>query len=286
MENYLIYSKELHRFIDAHKIYHFDDDLKKLDSQFNTFESNSNFFIENKKKLISSETQFFLNINKTIRDFKLLVCDMDSTLIQNECIDEIAELLHLKKEMSEITELTMQGQLCFDESIKKRVGLLKGINVGSFEKIIYEKIRFQPHVNEWINFAKSHHLITVVVSGGFTYFVDYVKKSLSIDYAFSNTFEVFDNKLTGNLLGEIVNVEKKAELTLKIANQYGINRDQIIAIGDGANDIGMFRESGLSISMHGKPVLDNFVTWSVKKGYYKTLLDLFELMENNKKASH
>jgi phosphoserine phosphatase len=204
---------------------------------------------------------------------------MDSTLIQNECIDEIAELLNLKKEISEITELTMQGQLCFDESIKKRVELLKGINVASFEKIINEKIKFQPHVNEWINYAKSNHLITVVVSGGFTYFVDYVKKSLSMDYAFSNTFEVLNNELTGKLVGDIVNAEKKAELTLKIANQYGIKKAQIMAIGDGANDINMFNESGLSISMHGKPVLDNLVTWSVKKGYYKTLLDLFKFME-------
>ena len=279
MENYLICNEDLHRFIDIHKISHFEDDIKKLDNQFSTFESNSNFFIENKKKLTSSETQFFLNIKKTIKDFKLLICDMDSTLIQNECIDEIAELLNLKKEISEITELTMQGQLCFDESIKKRVELLKGINVASFEKIINEKIKFQPHVNEWINYAKSHHLITVVVSGGFTYFVDYVKKSLSMDYAFSNTFEVFNNELTGNLVGEIVNAEKKAELTLKIANQYGIKKDQIMAIGDGANDINMFNESGLSISMHGKPLLDNLVTWSVKKGYYKTLLDLFKFMK-------
>ena len=279
MENYLIYNEELRRFIDKHNISYFEDDVKKLDSQFSTFENNSNFFTENKKKLISSETQFFLNIKKTIKDFKLLVCDMDSTLIENECIDEIAELLNLKKEISEITELTMQGQLCFDESIKKRVELLKGINVASFEKIINEKIQFQPHVNEWINYAKSHDLITVVVSGGFTYFVDYVKKSLSMDYAFSNTFEVFNNELTGNLVGEIVNAEKKAELTLKIANQHGIKKDQIMAIGDGANDINMFNESGLSISMHGKPVLDNLVTWSVKKGYYKTLLDLFKFME-------
>lgn len=279
MENYLIYNEELQRFIDKHKISYFEDDVKKLDNQFSTFESNSNFFIENKKKLISSETQFFLNIKKTIKDFKLLICDMDSTLIQNECIDEIAELLNLKKEISEITELTMQGQLCFDESIKKRVELLKGINVESFEKIINEKIKLQPYVNEWINYAKSHHLLTVVVSGGFTYFVDHVKKSLSMDYAFSNTFEVFNNELTGNLIGEIVNAEKKAELTLKIANQHGIRKDQIMAIGDGANDINMFNESGLSISMHGKPVLDNLVTWSVKKGYYKTILDLFKYME-------
>ena len=279
MENYLICNEDLHRFIDEHKISLFEDDVKKLDNQFSTFESNSHFFKENKRKLISSETQFFLNIKKTIKDFKLLVCDMDSTLIQNECIDEIAELLNLKKEISEITELTMQGQLCFDESIKKRVELLKGINVASFEKIINEKIKFQPHVNEWINYAKSNHLITVVVSGGFTYFVDYVKKSLSMDYAFSNTFEVFNNELTGKLVGGIVNAEKKAELTLKIANQYGIKKDQIMAIGDGANDINMFNESGLSISMHGKPVLDNLVSWSVKKGYYKTLLDLFKFME-------
>ncbi|NCW62635.1 MAG: phosphoserine phosphatase SerB [Betaproteobacteria bacterium] len=218
-------------------------------------------------------------MNKNIKDFKLLVCDMDSTLIQNECIDEIAELLNLKNEISEITELTMQGKLCFNESIKKRVQLLKGVNICSFEKIVNEKIKFQPHVNEWLNYAKSHNLVTVVVSGGFTYFVNYVKKSLSMDYAFSNTFEVLNNELTGNLVGEIINADKKAELTVKIANQYGIKKNQIIAIGDGANDINMFKESGLSISMHGKPVLDDLVTWSVKKNYYKTILDLFIFLE-------
>ncbi|MBL6727131.1 MAG: phosphoserine phosphatase SerB [Methylophilaceae bacterium] len=279
MENYLIYNEELHRFVDENKLSHFDIDIKKIDDKFSSFDSKSNFFIENKKKLISSKTQFFLNINKNIKDFKLLVCDMDSTLIQNECIDEIAELLNLKNEISEITELTMQGKLCFNESIKKRVQLLKGVNICSFEKIVNEKIKFQPHVNEWLNYAKSHNLVTVVVSGGFTYFVNYVKKSLSMDYAFSNTFEVLNNELTGNLVGEIINADKKAELTVKIANQYGIKKNQIIAIGDGANDINMFKESGLSISMHGKPVLDDLVTWSVKKNYYKTILDLFIFLE-------
>jgi phosphoserine phosphatase len=279
MENYLIYNEELHRFVDENKLSHFDIDIKKIDDKFSSFDSKSNFFIENKKKLISSNTQFFLNINKNIKDFKLLVCDMDSTLIQNECIDEIAELLNLKNEISEITELTMQGKLCFNESIKKRVQLLKGVNICSFEKIVNEKIKFQPHVNEWLNYAKSHNLVTVVVSGGFTYFVNYVKKSLSMDYAFSNTFEVLNNELTGNLVGEIINADKKAELTVKIANQYGIKKNQIIAIGDGANDINMFQESGLSISMHGKPVLDDLVTWSVKKNYYKTILDLFIFLE-------
>ena len=279
MENYLIYNEELHRFVDENKLSHFDIDIKKIDDKFSSFDSKSNFFIENKKKLISSKTQFFLNINKNIKDFKLLVCDMDSTLIQNECIDEIAELLNLKNEISEITELTMQGKLCFNESIKKRVQLLKGVNICSFEKIVNEKIKFQPHVNEWLNYAKSHNLVTVIVSGGFTYFVNYVKKSLSMDYAFSNTFEVLNNELTGNLVGEIINADKKAELTVKIANQYGIKKNQIIAIGDGANDINMFQESGLSISMHGKPVLDDLVTWSVKKNYYKTILDLFFFLE-------
>jgi phosphoserine phosphatase len=100
-----------------------------------------------------------------------------------------------------------------------------------------------------------------------------------MDYAFSNTFEVLNNELTGNLVGEIINADKKAELTVKIANQYGIKKNQIIAIGDGANDINMFKESGLSISMHGKPVLDDLVTWSVKKNYYKTILDLFIFLE-------
>ena len=279
MENYLIYNEELHRFVDENKLSHFDIDIKKIDDKFSSFDSKSNFFIENKKKLISSKTQFFLNINKNVVDFKLLVCDVDSALIQNECIDEIAELLNLKKEISEITELTMQGKLCFNESIKKRVQLLKGVNICSFEKIVNEKIKFQPHVNEWLNYAKSHNLVTVIVSGGFTYFVNYVKKSLSMDYAFSNTFEVLNNELTGNLVGEIINADKKAELTVKIANQYGIKKNQIIAIGDGANDINMFQESGLSISMHGKPVLDDLVTWSVKKNYYKTILDLFIFLE-------
>jgi phosphoserine phosphatase len=182
MQKFLIFRNDFEEFIKKNHLSFDQSEISVLSFDFLSFDSTSRFYKEYSELLKKSNTQFFNDINKTLASYKMLVCDMDSTLIQNECIDEIADLINLKKEIAEITEQTMMGHLSFDESIKKRVSLLKGINVGAFEKIINEKIKLQPYVVEWIDYVKKFNLKTIIVSGGFTYFVDFVRNTLHTDH--------------------------------------------------------------------------------------------------------
>ena len=280
MQKFLIFRNDFEEFIKKNHLSFDQSEISVLSFDFLSFDSTSRFYKEYSELLKKSNTQFFNDINKTLASYKMLVCDMDSTLIQNECIDEIADLINLKKEIAEITEQTMMGHLSFDESIKKRVSLLKGINVGAFEKIINEKIKLQPYVVEWIDYVKKFNLKTIIVSGGFTYFVDFVRNTLQMDHAYANELQMIDGVLTGKLYGDIINAEKKANIIKTLTDQYGFKSDEVISIGDGANDLLMFKESGLSISMHGKPILNDYVDWTVRKNYFLTLIKLFEFYES------
>ena len=280
MQKFLIFRNDFEKFINKNHLSFDQSEISVLSFDFLSFDSTSRFYKEYSELLKKSNTQFFNDINKTLASYKMLVCDMDSTLIQNECIDEIADLINLKNEIAEITEQTMMGHLSFDESIKKRVSLLKGINVSAFEKIINEKIKLQPYVVEWIDYVKKFNLKTIIVSGGFTYFVEFVKNTLRMDQAYANELQMVDGVLTGKLYGDIINAEKKANIIKTLTHQYGLKSDDVISIGDGANDLLMFKESGLSISMHGKPILNDFVDWTVRQNYFLTLIKLFEFYES------
>ncbi|MGA1513928.1 MAG: phosphoserine phosphatase SerB [Methylophilaceae bacterium] len=283
MQKFLIFRNDFEEFIKKNHLSFDQSEISVLSFDFLSFDSTSRFYKEYSELLKKSNTQFFNDINKTLASYKMLVCDMDSTLIQNECIDEIADLINLKKEIAEITEQTMMGHLSFDESIKKRVSLLKGINVSAFEKIINEKIKLQPYVVEWIDYVKKFNLKTIIVSGGFTYFVDFVRNTLQMDHAYANELQMIDGVLTGKLYGDIINAEKKANIIKSLTDQYGFKSDEVISIGDGANDLLMLKESGLSISMHGKPILNDYVDWTVRQNYFLTLIKLFEFYESRKK---
>lgn len=280
MQKFLIFRNDFEEFIKKNHLSFDQSEISVLSFDFLSFDSTSRFYKEYSELLKKSNTQFFNDINKTLASYKMLVCDMDSTLIQNECIDEIADLINLKKEIAEITEQTMMGHLSFDESIKKRVSLLKGINVSAFEKIINEKIKLQPYVVEWIDYVKKFNLKTIIVSGGFTYFVDFVRNTLQMDHAYANELQMIDGVLTGKLYGDIINAEKKANIIKSLTDQYGFKSDEVVSIGDGANDLLMFKESGLSISMHGKPILNDYVDWTVRQNYFLTLIKLFEFYES------
>ena len=280
MQKFLIFRNDFEEFIKKNHLSFDQSEISVLSFDFLSFDSTSRFYKEYSELLKKSNTQFFNDINKTLASYKMLVCDMDSTLIQNECIDEIADLINLKKEIAEITEQTMMGHLSFDESIKKRVSLLKGINVSAFEKIINEKIKLQPYVVEWIDYVKKFNLKTIIVSGGFTYFVDFVRNTLQMDHAYANELQMIDGVLTGKLYGDIINAEKKANIIKTLTDQYGFKSDEVISIGDGANDLLMLKESGLSISMHGKPILNDYVDWTVRQNYFLTLIKLFEFYES------
>ena len=280
MQKFLIFRDDFEEFINKNHVSFDQSEISVLSSDFLSFDSTSRFYNEYSGMLKKLNIQFFNDINKTLSNYKMLVCDMDSTLIQNECIDEIADLINLKKEIAEITEQTMMGHLSFDESIKKRVSLLKGINVSAFEKIINEKIKLQPYVMEWIDYVKKFNLKTIIVSGGFTYFVEFVRNTLKMDHAYANELQIVDGVLTGKLNGDIINAEKKANIIKALSHQFGFKSDEVISIGDGANDLLMFKASGLSISMHGKPILNDFVDWTVRQNYFLTLIKLFEFYES------
>ena len=279
MQKFLIFKNDFEEFIHNNHISFDQSEISVLSLDFLSFDSSSRFYKEHSVLLKKSNTQFFRDINKTLDSYKMLVCDMDSTLIQNECIDEIADLIYLKKEIAEITEETMLGHLSFDDSIRKRVSLLKGVNVEAFEKIVNEKIKLQPYVIEWIDYVKRFNLKTIIVSGGFTYFVEFVRNTLRMDHAYANQLQIVDGVLTGKLCGDIINAEKKANIIKTLVHQFDFKSDDVISIGDGANDLLMLKESGLSISMHGKPILNDFVDWSIRQNYFLTLIKLFKFYE-------
>jgi phosphoserine phosphatase len=181
--------------------------------------------------------------------------DMDSTLIAIECIDEIADMMNLKPQVAEITEAAMRGELDFAASLRKRVALLKGLPETALQRVIEERLRFNPGVQEWITACKEHGIKTMVVSGGFTFFANYVKDTLGLDYAVSNTLEIVDGKLTGDIVGDIVDAQRKADELIKLRDQLGLSVSQTIAIGDGANDLKMMAVAAVGVAYHAKPVV-------------------------------
>ncbi len=195
--------------------------------------------------------------------YGLCVMDMDSTLIAIECIDEIADMMGIKPQIAEITEAAMRGELDFAASLKRRVALLKGLDESALQKVIDERLTFNPGVKEWIALCKQHHIKTMVVSGGFTFFAQYVKETLDLDYAVSNTLEIVDGQITGKVLGDIVDAERKANELMQLRDQLGLKPEQTIAIGDGANDLKMMSAAGIGIAYHAKPIVQKQATYAL-----------------------
>jgi phosphoserine phosphatase len=186
------------------------------------------------------------------RNRRLVCFDMDSTLIQAEVIDELARKAGVYDEVSAITESAMRGEIDFDESFKQRVALLEGLEE-SVMKEIAESLPLTEGAERLFQTLKKYGYRTAILSGGFTYFGNYLKSKLGIDYVFANDLEIKDGKLTGKHYGDIINGQKKAELIKLIAFKEDIHMAQVIAVGDGSNDLPMLREAGLGIAFHAKP---------------------------------
>lgn len=178
----------------------------------------------------------------------LLVMDMDSTLIQIECIDELAELAGRKAEVTKVTAAAMNGELDFETSLRTRVSLLKGIPTDMFSQL-FTPIPWQPHIPEFIRWIQQLGWRTAVVSGGFTWFTDQVQQALKLDAAMANQLQISNGLVTGELCGAIVDAAAKAQQLRKLAEQYGLPLSQTIAIGDGANDIPLLQASAVSIAV-------------------------------------
>jgi len=183
---------------------------------------------------------------------RLVVMDMDSTLVQVEVIDELAKLQNVGEKVSEITERAMNGEIDFTESLRERVALLEGLSENALEEV-YKNIPFTKGAKRLIKVLKKLGYKTAVLSGGFDFFTSRLKEELGLDYAYSNKLEIIDGKLTGKVVGEIVTGERKKELLISIADELGIPLNQTIAIGDGANDLPMIAKAGLGIAFNAKP---------------------------------
>lgn len=212
--------------------------------------------MQSKLMHLSADMAFDFSLQKDnmYRRMRRLICfDMDSTLIQTECIDELAERAGVGDKVRKITERAMRGEIDFRESFKERVALLKGLDV-SVMKDIAEKLPITEGVERLMAVLKRYGYKIAILSGGFTYFGEYLQRKFGIDYMYANELEVDDNgKLTGKYLGDIVDGKRKAELLKLIAQVEKVNLAQTIAVGDGANDLPMISEAGLGIAFHAKP---------------------------------
>lgn len=186
---------------------------------------------------------------------RLVVMDMDSTLISIECIDEIADMVGLKPQVAEITESAMRGEIEFAESLRRRVALLEGLDEGALQQVYDERLRLNSGAEFMLAELQKRGIKTLLVSGGFTFFTDRLKTHLGLDYAQSNTLEIVDGKLTGKVLGDILDAQGKADWLNRIREELNLTKAQVIAIGDGANDLKMMAAASAGIAYHAKPVV-------------------------------
>lgn len=192
---------------------------------------------------------------RRLSDFRLFVTDMDSTLINIECIDEVADMQGLKAEVAEITEAAMRGEIDFTQSLLRRVALLEGLPERALAEVYEHRLALNPGAERLLRHLARNRIHTVLVSGGFTYFTDRLKARLGFDEAYANELETHEGKLTGRVCGPVVDGAAKAAHLCRIRDAKGFAADQVIAAGDGANDIPMLSAAGFGVAYRAKPVL-------------------------------
>jgi phosphoserine phosphatase len=210
---------------------------------------------------------------QSIKNFKLVAIDMDSTLIQQECIDELAKIANKENEISKLTEEAMCGEIDFSTSLKERVKLLKGISCSSLE-IIKNRLTLTDGAIGLVDFFKSHGLKIVIISGGFDYFANSFKTLLKLDGAYANTLEIKNGYLTGRVVGDIIDSNQKANIVREICEDNNILLSEVISIGDGANDIPMLAQSGFSVAFNAKEITKQYASVAID-GSLADIIDLF-----------
>ncbi|MEN4917820.1 phosphoserine phosphatase SerB [Achromobacter spanius] len=208
---------------------------------------------------------------------KVLAMDMDSTLINIECIDEIAGVVGVKDKVSEITEAAMRGEIKdFAESLRRRVALLKGAPASALEQVYEDKLRLNPGAERLITTAQSAGIKVLLVSGGFTFFTERLRERLGLDSAHANTLEIEGGVLTGRVLGDILDADAKAAHLREFARTHGAETHQIIAMGDGANDLKMLAAAGFPVAYHAKPLVRQQTRYALNVSGLDGVLNWFE----------
>jgi len=215
-----------------------------------------------------------------LADYKLVAFDMDSTLINIECVDEIAAAVGRKAEVAAITEAAMRGEIAdYKDSLRRRVALLKGVPEAALHAVYAQRLQLNPGVERFVQACQAAGLTTLLVSGGFTFFSDRVAQRLKLDEARANVLELENGVLTGRLVdqpwGDIVDGDEKRRTVLEVCTRIGISPAQAIAVGDGANDLPMMGAVGLSIAYHAKPAVRERAMVAITSGGLDRALELF-----------
>lgn len=205
----------------------------------------------------------FVPDEHTLDGIGLLVMDMDSTLISIECIDEIADMQGLKPQVAAITESAMRGEIEFAESLRRRVKLLAGLPESALQRVYDERLQLNPGAQTLVDGLKARGIKTLLVSGGFTFFTERLKQRVGLDYAHANVLEIIDGKLTGSVLGDVLDAKAKADWLVRIRDELGLSAEQTVAVGDGANDLQMMAAAGIGIAYHAKPVVRAQATYAL-----------------------
>lgn len=236
----------------------------------------------NTSQLDALRTNYHFDINILPEGFdpmaiQLLITDMDSTLINIECIDEIADFIGVKPQVAAITEAAMRGEIDFETSLRQRVSLLRGLEVSALDRVYEERLRLNHGAEIMLNRLKQQGIKTALVSGGFTFFTERLKKRLDLDFTMANVLEEHNGLLTGEVVGEICGAKAKADFLLSHCELLNISPSHVIAMGDGANDLLMMNEAGLSIAYHAKPTVQNQATSTLNYSGLEGVLGLLQL---------
>jgi len=217
----------------------------------------------------------FIPEETNVRDIGLVVMDMDSTLITIECIDEIADMQGIKTQVSEITASAMRGEIEFKESLSRRVALLAGLDESALERVYIERLKLMPGAEAMLKGFQDAGAKTLLISGGFTFFTEKLQSRLGLSRAIANILEIENGKLTGKVIGEIVDAERKQAELIKYREELGLRSDQVVAMGDGANDLPMLKAAGFGVACHAKPLVQREAPYCINQVGLDGVLNYF-----------